>query len=38
MLDANALTPARARRERNARIDGKADAIRRALAIMRRRT
>jgi hypothetical protein len=38
MLDAGALTPARARRERNARIDGRADAIRRAFAIMRRRT
>jgi hypothetical protein len=38
MLDAGALTPARARRERNARIDGHADAVRRAFAIMRRRT
>jgi DNA-binding HxlR family transcriptional regulator len=38
MLDAGALTPTRARRERNARIDGRADAIRRALAIMHRRT
>jgi DNA-binding HxlR family transcriptional regulator len=38
MLDAGALTPARARRERNARIDGRADAIRRAFAIMQRRT
>ena len=38
MLDAGALTPARARRERNARIDGSADAVRRAFAIMRRRT
>ena len=38
MLDAGALTPARARRERNAQIDGRADAIRRALAIMRRQT
>ena len=37
MLDAGALTPARARRERNARIDGRADAIRRAFAIMQRR-
>jgi DNA-binding HxlR family transcriptional regulator len=38
MLDAGTLTPARARRERNARIDGRADAIRRAFAIMQRRT
>jgi len=38
MLDAGALTPARARRDRNARIDGRADAVRRAFAIMRRRT
>jgi DNA-binding HxlR family transcriptional regulator len=38
MLDAGALTPARARRERNAHIDGSADAIRRALAIMQRHT
>jgi DNA-binding HxlR family transcriptional regulator len=38
MLDAGALTPARARREHNARIDGRADAVRRAFAIMRRRT
>jgi DNA-binding HxlR family transcriptional regulator len=37
MLDAGALTPARARRERNAQIEGGADAIRRAFAIMRRR-
>jgi DNA-binding HxlR family transcriptional regulator len=36
MLDAGALTPARGRRERNARIDGPAGAIRRAFAIMRR--
>ena len=36
MLDAGTLTPARARRERNARIEGRADAIRRAFAIMRR--
>jgi DNA-binding HxlR family transcriptional regulator len=38
MLDAGALTPARARRERNARIDGRADVVRRAFTIMRRRT
>jgi len=38
MLDAGALTPARARRDRNARIDGPADAIRRAFSIMKRRT
>ncbi|MBV9817409.1 MAG: helix-turn-helix transcriptional regulator [Solirubrobacterales bacterium] len=38
MLDAGALTPAGARCERNARIDGRAAAIRRAFAIMRRRT
>lgn len=38
MLDAGALTPARARRERNAHIDGSAGAVRRAFAIMRRRT
>jgi hypothetical protein len=38
MLDAGALTPARARRERNARIDGRTDAIRRAFTIMRRPT
>ena len=38
MLGAGALTPARARRERNARIDGRADAVRRAFAIMQRRT
>ena len=38
MLDAGALTPARARRERGAQIDGSADAVRRAFAIMRRRT
>jgi hypothetical protein len=36
MLDAGALTPARARRERGARNDGSSDAIGRALAIMRR--
>jgi DNA-binding HxlR family transcriptional regulator len=38
MLDAGALTPARARRERSAQIDGRADAVRRAFAIMQRRT
>jgi DNA-binding HxlR family transcriptional regulator len=38
MLDAGAMTPARARRERNAQIDGPGDAVRRAFAIMRRRT
>jgi DNA-binding HxlR family transcriptional regulator len=37
MLDAGALTPARARRERGARIDGSAPAVDRALGIMRRR-
>ncbi len=37
-LDARGLTPARARREHNARIDGSADAIRRAFSIMQRRT
>jgi DNA-binding HxlR family transcriptional regulator len=37
MLDAGALTPARARRENNAQIDGRADAVQRAFAIMRRR-
>jgi len=36
MLDGGALTPARARRERTARIDGPKDAVARALAIMRR--
>jgi DNA-binding HxlR family transcriptional regulator len=36
MLDAGALTAARARRERAARIDGAPDAVKRALAIMRR--
>jgi DNA-binding HxlR family transcriptional regulator len=36
MLDAGALTPARARRERDARIDGPVAAVRRAFAIMRR--
>jgi DNA-binding HxlR family transcriptional regulator len=38
MLDAGALTPAHARRERDARIDGRADAVRRTFAIMHRRT
>jgi DNA-binding HxlR family transcriptional regulator len=38
MLDAGALTPARARREHKAQIDGPADAVQRAFAIMRRRT
>jgi DNA-binding HxlR family transcriptional regulator len=38
MLDAGALTPTRARRKRNAQIEGRADVVRRALAIMRRRT
>jgi DNA-binding HxlR family transcriptional regulator len=38
MLDAGALTPARARRECGARIDGPAAAVRRAFVIMRRRT
>jgi DNA-binding HxlR family transcriptional regulator len=37
MLDAGALTPAAARREHDARIDGPAPAVRRALRIMRRR-
>jgi DNA-binding HxlR family transcriptional regulator len=36
MLDAGALTVARARRERGAHIEGSRDAIGRALAIMRR--
>lgn len=36
MLDAGALTPARARRDRDAHIDGAPDAVTRALAIMRR--
>lgn len=36
LLDAGALTPARARREHGARIDGRTDAVNRALAIMRR--
>jgi DNA-binding HxlR family transcriptional regulator len=36
MLDAGKLTPAAARRERAARIDGPAPATRRALGIMRR--
>jgi DNA-binding HxlR family transcriptional regulator len=35
MLDAGALTPARARRERSARIDGPAPAVHRAFAIIR---
>jgi DNA-binding HxlR family transcriptional regulator len=38
MLDAGTLTPAAARRTRGARIDGSADAVRRAFGIMRRRT
>jgi DNA-binding HxlR family transcriptional regulator len=37
MLDAGALTPAAARRERGARIQGPAPAIRRAFGVMRRR-
>jgi DNA-binding HxlR family transcriptional regulator len=36
MLDAGAITPARARREHQARIEGRADAVDRALVIMRR--
>jgi DNA-binding HxlR family transcriptional regulator len=36
MLDAGTLTPARARREHNAAIDGPTAAVRRAFAIMRR--
>jgi DNA-binding HxlR family transcriptional regulator len=36
LLDAGAATPARARRERGAHIDGPGDAVGRALAIMRR--
>jgi hypothetical protein len=36
MLDAGTLTPARARREHDARIDGSASSVRRAFAIMRR--
>jgi DNA-binding HxlR family transcriptional regulator len=36
MLDAGKLTPAAARRERGARINGAAPAVRRAFAIMRR--
>jgi hypothetical protein len=36
MLDAGALTPAAARRQRGARIVGPAPAVRRALGIMRR--
>ncbi len=35
MLDAGALTPARARREHDARIDGSAASVRRAFAIIR---
>jgi DNA-binding HxlR family transcriptional regulator len=38
MLDAGVLTPARARRERKATIEGAANAVRRAFAIMRRPT
>jgi DNA-binding HxlR family transcriptional regulator len=38
MLDAGTLTPAAARRTRGAKIDGPADAVRRAFAIMHRRT
>ena len=38
MLDAGTLTPAAARRTRGARIDGDADAVRRAFGIMRRPT
>jgi DNA-binding HxlR family transcriptional regulator len=38
MLNAGSLTPARARREHGARIEGPRDAVDRALAIMRRRT
>jgi DNA-binding HxlR family transcriptional regulator len=37
MLATDALTPARARRERGARIDGHRDAVERAVGIMRRR-
>ena len=36
MLDAASITPARARRERGARIEGQSDAVRRTLSIMRR--
>jgi DNA-binding HxlR family transcriptional regulator len=36
MLDAGAVTPAVARRDRDARIDGPAPAVRRAFGIMRR--
>ena len=38
MLDAGTLTPAAARRTRGAQIHGSADAVRRAVGIMRRRT
>jgi DNA-binding HxlR family transcriptional regulator len=38
MLDAGSLTPAGARRERDAQIEGPADSVRRAFTIMRRRS